>query len=214
MSCLENIYLKVVAHLKNFAKFEKHLCRSLLFNKVASWMPPTFLRKDSETEVVLWILWNYISNLISKWRKVCLHQIYCSFIWFTYIRIKNKRIAFNSFTNSKWNSLWFLTIYYSLGSPCYILSDNNTSACTHHFCDKSLSRFFIFHRAFLIKNAIVISKFMTLQTGQQVILTHMLPSVSRGKGNQTLKFGQIIKYIMRNIFLLQSCRKWSWTTSF
>ena len=32
----------------------------------------------------------------------------------------------------------------------------------------------------------------------------MLPSISRSRGNETLKFGQLIEYNMRNIFLEKS----------
>ena len=42
---------------------------------------------------------------------------------------------------------------------------------------------------------------MTLETGKQIITIHMLHNISTGKGNQTVKFGQLIKYNMGNIFL-------------
>ena len=32
--------------------------------------------------------------------------------------------------------------------------------------------------------------------------------ISRSKGNQTMKFSQLIEYNVRNIFLLKSCKKW------
>ena len=41
---------------------------------------------------------------------------------------------------------------------------------------------------------------MTSQTGQQIITIHILPNISKSKGNTTMKFGQI-KYSMRNIFV-------------
>ena len=41
---------------------------------------------------------------------------------------------------------------------------------------------------------------MTSQSGQQTILIHILPNISRSKGNQTMKFGQLIEYNMRNFF--------------
>ena len=41
---------------------------------------------------------------------------------------------------------------------------------------------------------------MTSQPGKQTIIIHILPDKSRSKGNQTMKFGQFIEYIMRNIF--------------
>ena len=36
---------------------------------------------------------------------------------------------------------------------------------------------------------------------------YILPNISRGKDNQALKFGQLIKYSMRNIFVEKSCTK-------
>ena len=50
----------------------------------------------------------------------------------------------------------------------------------------------------------LISKFMTLQPEKQTIATHLLPNVSRSKGNQTMKFGQLLEYNMKNIFLGKS----------
>ena len=45
------------ALLKNFAKLaRKHLCQSLFFNKVAYLGPATIWKKDSDTDVLLWIL--------------------------------------------------------------------------------------------------------------------------------------------------------------
>ena len=41
---------------------------------------------------------------------------------------------------------------------------------------------------------------MTSQTGEQVISIHILLNISRGKVNQSMKFGQLIEYNMRNIF--------------
>ena len=38
------------------------------------------------------------------------------------------------------------------------------------------------------------------ETGEQIITIPILPNISRSKGNQTLKFGQLIEYNMRNIF--------------
>ena len=52
----------------------------------------------------------------------------------------------------------------------------------------------------LIRNIRLISKFMTSQLGQQTIKIHILPSISRSKSNQTLKFGQSIEYNKRNFF--------------
>ena len=37
----------------------------------------------------------------------------------------------------------------------------------------------------------LISRFMTSQTRKQIIRIHILPNISRCKGNQTIKFGQL-----------------------
>ena len=36
---------------------------------------------------------------------------------------------------------------------------------------------------------------------QQTIAIHILPNISRSRGNQTMKFDQLIEYNMRKIFL-------------
>ena len=42
---------------------------------------------------------------------------------------------------------------------------------------------------------------MTSQPGLQTIAIHILPNISKSKGNQTTKFGQLIEYNKRNTFL-------------
>ena len=42
---------------------------------------------------------------------------------------------------------------------------------------------------------------MTSQPGKHMIAMHMLPNISRSKGNKTMKFGQLIEYNMSSIFL-------------
>ena len=46
----------------------------------------------------------------------------------------------------------------------------------------------------LIRRIRLISKFMTSQTGWQTIAIHVLHKISGIKGNQTIKFGQVIEY--------------------
>ena len=48
---------------------------------------------------------------------------------------------------------------------------------------------------------------MTLQPGQQRITIQILVNISRIKGNQTIKFGQLIEHPKRNIFLWKLYRK-------
>ena len=42
---------------------------------------------------------------------------------------------------------------------------------------------------------------MTSQPGNQTIAVYILPNISRSRGNQTMKLGQLIDHDMRNILL-------------
>ena len=53
----------------------------------------------------------------------------------------------------------------------------------------------------------LISKFVTLQTGLHTITIHELPNISRRKCNKAIKFGQLTKHNMKNIFLAKSYSK-------
>ena len=64
----------------------------------------------------------------------------------------------------------------------------------------------------LIRKIRLILKFMASQSGQQTIAIHILPDISRSKGNQTMKFGQLIEYNMRNIFVEKSYTKFAGET--
>ena len=44
-------------------------------------------------------------------------------------------------------------------------------------------------------------------------MPHLLPNILRNKGNQTMKFGQLIEYNMRNIILEKSYTKCGGETS-
>ena len=48
---------------------------------------------------------------------------------------------------------------------------------------------------------------MTSQPGLQAIAVHILPNISQSKGNQTIKFGQLIEYNKRNNFFQKLCGK-------
>ena len=54
---------------------------------------------------------------------------------------------------------------------------------------------------------------MTSQPGKETITTHVLPNISRSKDNQAMKFGKLIEYNMRNIFLEKSYAKCDGETS-
>ena len=65
----------------------------------------------------------------------------------------------------------------------------------------------------LIRKVRLLSTFMTSQPGKQRITTHILLYISQIKGNQKLKFGQLIEHPKRDVFLQKLCRKWSKETS-
>ena len=48
---------------------------------------------------------------------------------------------------------------------------------------------------------------MTSQPGKESIPIHIFTNISGSKGNQPMKFGWLIDYIMRNIFLEKSYTK-------
>ena len=54
---------------------------------------------------------------------------------------------------------------------------------------------------------------MTSQPGLQTVVIHILPNISQSKGNQTMKFSQLIEYNKRNILLQKLWRKWAKETS-
>ena len=49
---------------------------------------------------------------------------------------------------------------------------------------------------------------MTSQPGLQAIAVHILPNTSQSKGNQAIKFGQLMEYNKGNIFFQKLCGKW------
>ena len=46
----------------------------------------------------------------------------------------------------------------------------------------------------MIRNIELISKFMTLQPGYKRITIRIFSNISRRKGNQAMKFGQLVEY--------------------
>ena len=53
----------------------------------------------------------------------------------------------------------------------------------------------------LIRKLRKISKFVMSQTGTQTITINILLDISKSKGNQTVKLGQLIEPKVRNIFI-------------
>ena len=58
-----------------------------------------------------------------------------------------------------------------------------------------------------IREIILISKSMMSQPGKPTIATHILLNISRSKGNQAMKFGQLIECNTTNIFVEKSYTK-------
>ena len=54
---------------------------------------------------------------------------------------------------------------------------------------------------------------MKFQPGLQAVAVHILPNISQSKGNQTIKFVQLIEYNKRNIFFQKLLGKWDRETS-
>ena len=67
--------------------------------------------------------------------------------------------------------------------------------------------FLVMYQNGLIRKMRLISKLMTSQPGLETIAIHIFPNISRSKGNQTVKFGQLIEYDMRNTFVEKSYTK-------
>ena len=57
------------------------------------------------------------------------------------------------------------------------------------------------------------SESKTSQPGLRTVTIHILLNISESKDNQTMKFGQLIEYYKRNIFLQKLCEKWGRETS-
>ena len=65
----------------------------------------------------------------------------------------------------------------------------------------------------LLRKLKLILKFMTPETGKEIITIHILRYISRNKDNQAMKFGQLIEHKMANIFFKKSYRKCGGETS-
>ena len=70
-----------------------------------------------------------------------------------------------------------------------------------------LTDFLVITKNGLIRKLRSVPKFMISLAAQQIITIHILPNISRSKCNQTMKFGQLIEYDMRNLFLEKSYKK-------
>ena len=76
-----------------------------------------------------------------------------------------------------------------------------SSFCCEEFVISFCSNFFVIYENGLTKKLRLISKFVASQPGKQAITLHILPNIAIRKANQTMKFGQLIRYITRNTSL-------------
>ena len=76
-----------------------------------------------------------------------------------------------------------------------------------------VTTFWLYRKNDLIRKIRLTAKFMTSLPGFQTIAIHTFANISQSKGNQTMKFSQLIEYYKTNIFLQKLCRKWGKETS-
>ena len=55
----------------------------------------------------------------------------------------------------------------------------------------------VMYKNCLIQKVSLMSIFMTLQPRKQTIAIHILPNITRSKGNQIMKFGQLTLFPLR-----------------
>ena len=61
--------------------------------------------------------------------------------------------------------------------------------------------FLVNYKYGLVRKIRLFSNFMMSQPRKQTIVIHILPNISRSKGSQAMKLGQLIEYNKRSIFL-------------
>ena len=112
-----------------------------------------------------------------------------------FLRISFAKLKSWTFTFQKKKKEFFTVFYFILKAP-FVLKI---------FC--------LCRKNGLIRKIKFISKLMTSHHGRQAITIHILPNILRSKGNQTIKFGQLVEYNKGNAFLQKSCRNWCKETS-
>ena len=73
--------------------------------------------------------------------------------------------------------------------------------------------FLVMQQNGLIRKIRLILSFITSQSGYQRTVIHIMPNISRSKGNQTMKISQLIECNMKNIFHEKSYTKCGGQTS-
>ena len=64
-----------------------------------------------------------------------------------------------------------------------------------------VTTFWLYRKNGLIRKIRLTAKFMTSLPGLQTVAIHTFANISQSKGNQTMKFSQLIEYYKANIFL-------------
>ena len=64
--------------------------------------------------------------------------------------------------------------------------------------------FWIMEENGLIKKLRLIPKYLASSTGKEIIPIHILFNITRSKDNQKMKFGQLVKYNVRKVFMQKS----------
>ena len=112
------------------------------------------------------------------------------------------KVWFDTCNKMSLSGLWYrcldLAIYTDLFTLKLLLFSRYLSFCLD---------FLVIYKNGLISKIRLILKFMTSQPGYQTIAIRILPNIPRSKGNQTMKFGQLIEYNMRNSFAEKSYTK-------
>ena len=112
------------------------------------------------------------------------------------------KVWFDTRNKMSLSGLWYrcldLAIYTDLFTLKLLLFSRYLSFCLD---------FLVIYKNGLISKIRLILKFMTSQPGYQTIAIRILPNIPRSKGNQTMKFGQLIEYNMRNSFVEKSYTK-------
>ena len=105
-------------------------------------------------------------------------------------------------------NLWYLLDWkpFKNDEKCFLFQLKSS------FCSQDIyvfvTTFWSYRRNGLIRKIRLTSKLMTSQTRLQTISIHVMHKTSQNKGNQTMKFGQLIEYNKIEIFLQKLCRKW------
>ena len=84
-------------------------------------------------------------------------------------------------------------------------------SCQKKFCAQEMlifvPTFLVMYETSCIRKLRFVSKFMAWETGKQIITIHILPTISRNKGNQIIKLRKLIECNVRNISLGKSYAK-------